>query len=149
MPIATTKPLVKSFFFNDLASPVAISSGSYGPTDGHYAIIPIAAGTDTSIEINHVSIYDSGKAATDYSLLISGNPNDSLVLWHGTGSYIVTDNAHRVIWTPNVRLSNGFPDAVTDLVSSDQGKFYLLFKCSADASASAVYGTYTVLERNQ
>jgi hypothetical protein len=149
MPIATTKPLVKSFFFNDLASPKAIASGAYRPDDGYYAIIPIEAGIDTSIEINHVSLYDSAGTATSYSLLISGDPTGALALWHGTGSYIALDGANRVVWTPNVRLSNGFPDAITDLVSSDQGKFYLSFKCNANASGSAVYGTYSVLERNQ
>ena len=148
MPIATTKPLVKSFIFNDIASPKAIPSGSYLPDDGYYAVIPIAAGTDTSIEFNSIQLYDSGGTATSYSLLISADPGRALVLWHGTGSYATLDGANRVIWTPNVRLSNGFPDAVTSLVSSDQGKFYLSFKCNANASGSAVYGTYSVLDHN-
>jgi hypothetical protein len=148
MPIATTIPLVKAFIFNDIASPKAIASGSYRPDDGHYAIIPIAAGTDTSVEFNSVHLYDSGKTATDYSLLISADPTGALVLWHGSGSYVDTDNSHRVVWTPNVRVSNGFPDAITNLTSTDQGRFYLLFKCNANASGSAVYGTYSILDHN-
>jgi hypothetical protein len=148
MPIATTKPLVKSFFFNDLASPRALASGSYTSDSGYYVIVPIAAGVDTSVEFNHISLYDTGQTATTYSLIIAGDPTGATTLWHGSGSFVNIADGNRVQWTPDVRLSNGIPDAVTDLVSSDQGKFYLLFKGNVNMSGAAVYGTYSVLDHN-
>jgi hypothetical protein len=148
MPIATTKPLVKSFFFNDLASPKALAGGSYTSDSGYYVIVPIAAGVDTSVEFNHISLYDTAATATDYSLVIAGSANGELALWHGSGSFVNVGGGNRVQWTPDVRLTNGFPDAITDMVSSDQGKFYLLFKGNTDMSGAAVYGTYSVLDHN-
>ena len=148
MPTTNTIPLVKSFFFNDIASPRALASGSYTSDSGYYLITPIAAGTDTAVEFNHISLYDTGATATTYSLVIAGDADGNTALWHGSGSYVNVGGGNRVQWTPNVRLSNGIPDAVTDLVSSDQGKFYLLFKGNVAMSGAAVYGTYSVLDHN-
>lgn len=148
MPIATTTPLVKSFFFNDIASPRALASGSYTSDSGYYAIVPIAVGTDTAVEFNHISLYDTAATATTYSLVIAGNSGGELAMWHGSGSFVNVGGGNRVQWTPDVRLSNGIPTAVTSLVSGNPGEFYLLFKGSSNISASAVYGTYSVLDHN-
>jgi hypothetical protein len=146
MALTSTKPVVSSFFFNDLASARTLASGSYTSDSGYYLITPISAGVNTSIEFNHISLYDTGQTATTYSLIIAGDPTGATTLWHGSGSFVNIADGNRVQWTPDVRLSNGIPDAITDLVSSDQGQFYLLFKGNANISASAVYGTYSLLD---
>lgn len=148
MPTTRTIPLVKSFFFNDIASPRTLASGSYTSDSGYYVIVPIAVGTDTSVEFNHISLYDTTATAANYSLVIAGNAGGELALWHGSGSFVNVGGGNRVQWTPDVRLSNGVPDAVTALVGADQGQFYLLFKGNADIGAAAVYGTYTILDRS-
>ena len=146
MALSSTKPVVSSFFFNDIASARTLASGSYTSDSGYYLITPISAGVNTAVEFNHISLYDTTATATTYSLVIAGNANGSTALWHGSGSFVNVGGGNRVQWTPDVRLSNGIPDAVTNLVSSDQGKFYLLFKGNADIGAAAVYGTYSLLD---
>ena len=146
MALTSTKPVVSSFFFNDLASARTLASGSYTSDSGYYLITPLSAGVNTSIEFNHISLFDTSATATTYSLVIAGNAGGELALWHGSGSFVDVGGGNRVQWTPDVRLSNGFPDAVTALVGADQGQFYLLFKGNANISASAVYGTYSLLD---
>ena len=146
MALSSTKPVVSSFFFNDIASPRALAGGSYTSDSGYYLITPLSAGVNTSIEFNHISLYDTAATATTYSLVIAGDADGNTALWHGSGSFVNIGGGNRVQWTPDVRLSNGIPDAVTDMVSSDQGKFYLLFKGNVAMSGAAVYGTYSLLD---
>ena len=146
MALSSTKPVVSSFFFNDIASARTLASGSYTSDSGYYLITPLSAGVNTAVEFNHISLYDTTATATTYSLVIAGDSAGNTALWHGSGSFVNVGGGNRVQWTPDVRLSNGIPDAVMSLVSSDQGKFYLLFKGNADIGAAAVYGTYSLLD---
>lgn len=135
--------LVSNKFFNDLSSPVSLTANTFGPTNGHYLITPNGDGVPAGIRTRTITIGGTGTSLTTCVVKICADAAGKAVLGYASGTVISNGGTdYTVAFNVDVLAINAnIPAAVKTLLSTADGRLYLLFKTNVDFAIN-----YTVVE---
>ena len=134
MAFTQTVDLVGNKFFNDIATPVAITANTFGPTDGHYLVTPQGEGVPAGARIRTITISGQGTSLSTMVVKVAADAAGIATLGYATGTVISNGGADYII-TFNVDLlviNAGIPAAVKTLLSTTDGRLYFLFKSNVN-----------------
>lgn len=146
MPLNQTQQIARNTIITDIASPIAITAATWGPTDGHFVVTPYALGVGCAIRIENLTLITSATALTSVKCSVALDAGGSLIVgvWTGTvtlrgvGAYTVTFEPKSLI------IADQIPQSLLDMVSTQEGVLYFRFYTDVNTNISGFFCNYTL-----